>query len=91
MVVFACISHVPPAVFVMLVLRTAMEALHKLIIQLLHYKVVSGRFINVAFFGMQRGMLRSEADVRFTVAAVVFGSRELLQAKKILASKPTVD
>ena len=76
--VFAYISHIPPAVIVMLVLCTAIKALHKLIVQLLHYKVVSGRYMNVAFFGMRGGMLRSEADVRFTIAAAVFRARELL-------------
>jgi hypothetical protein len=32
----------------------------------------------VAFFDVQGGTLRSKADRRFTVAAVVFRSRELL-------------
>ena len=51
----------------MLVLCTAMEAVHKLIIHLLHYEFVGGCLMNVAFFD-QGCMLGDEADLQSIVA-----------------------
>lgn len=70
--VFACVDHVPPAVFVMLSLCTAVEALHELVILFLHYKVVSCGLIIDTSFTSQGWVLGDEADVRITVAAIVF-------------------
>ena len=50
----------------MLVLCTAMEAVHKLIIHLLH-EIVGGCLMNVAFFD-QGCMLGDEADLQSIVA-----------------------
>jgi hypothetical protein len=44
-----------------------MEAVHKLIIRLLHYEIVGGCLMNVAFFD-QGCMLGDEADLQSTVA-----------------------